>query len=109
MFRFELTGLRVSSHRIAAETGRWHKPQPIPLNERKCILCNTLEDEFHFVIECPLYKIARSKYIKPYFWKKTNVLKFVELLNNENKNTINNLSMYIFESHRLRTESFYSA
>ena len=107
-FRFELTRLRVSSHRLAVETGRWHKPQPIPQNERKCIVCNTLEDEFHFVIECPLYKTARSKYIKPYFWKRSNVPKFVELLNNENKNIIRNLSMYIFESQKIRTELLYS-
>jgi len=25
-----------------------------PLNERTCINCNVIEDEFHFVLECKL-------------------------------------------------------
>ena len=47
-YRFALTRLRVSSHRLDIETGRWHKPNKIPRNDRKCQLCNSLEDEFHF-------------------------------------------------------------
>jgi len=34
----------VSAHRLAVEAGRLHKPNKIPFNERKCPLCNTLED-----------------------------------------------------------------
>ena len=46
--------LRVSSRRLEIEAGRWCKPYK-PVNERKCKLCNCLEDEFRFVIECNFY------------------------------------------------------
>ena len=52
---------RVSAHRLEVETGRWHKPVAVPFNERKCRTClNCLEDEFHFLLECPLYHELRK-------------------------------------------------
>ena len=38
------------------------KPTAIPFNERKWTLCLKLEDEFLFLLECPLYKDLRKKY-----------------------------------------------
>ena len=38
--------LRMSSHRLEVESGRWVKPNRIPLDERKCFFCDVLEDEF---------------------------------------------------------------
>jgi len=58
--RKALSRLRVSSHRLAIEIGRWHKPNVIPRNERKCPVCSTLEDEFHFLLEFPLYSDLRK-------------------------------------------------
>ena len=51
-FRYALVRIRVSLHRLAVEAGRWHRPNSIPLRERKCNTCNVLEDEFHFILEC---------------------------------------------------------
>ena len=48
-FRYAFTRLRVASHRLEIEAGRWHKPNRTPVEERKCVNCNSLEDEFHFV------------------------------------------------------------
>ena len=87
--RYAFTRLRVSSHRFAIETGRWHKPDKIPLENRKCQNCNTLEDEFHFILECHLYQDLRAEYIKRYYWVRPNMPKFIELLKSENKTTIN--------------------
>jgi hypothetical protein len=33
-----LSCFRTSSHRLKVETGKWHKPEAIPYNERKCNL-----------------------------------------------------------------------
>jgi len=44
----------MSAHTLEVEAGMWHTPNKIPYNESKCQLCNTLEDEFHFLLECPL-------------------------------------------------------
>ena len=52
------------------------------------LFCNCLEDEFHFVLECQLYKDLRNEYIKKYFWNRPNIQKFIELLQSENKKTI---------------------
>ena len=101
-YRIALTKLRVSSHRLEIEVGRWHKPQPIPVNERKCKLCAKLEDEFHFILECPLYKQLRSTYIKPYFYNRPNVLKFTELMSSTNSKIIQNVSIYTFKAFELR-------
>ena len=44
-WRISLTRFRTNNHKLAIETGRWNKS---PINERKCIFCLELEDEFHF-------------------------------------------------------------
>ena len=61
-----LSRLRMSSHRLEIEAGRWVKPNSIPVDDRKCAICLILEDEYHFVLECEIYKDLSSKYIAPY-------------------------------------------
>lgn len=106
-FRYAFTRLRVSSHRLEIEAGRWHKPNKTPLENRKCQSCNSLEDEFHFVLECPLYQEIREEYIRRYFWVRPNMPKFIELLTSENKTIIKNVSMYIFKGFKKRNETFF--
>ena len=55
-FQIAVNRLRVASHRLEIEAGRWAQPNRIPINDRKCTVCNVLENEYHFVIECSLYK-----------------------------------------------------
>ena len=43
-----MTKLSTLSHRLEIEVGRWARSNRIPIDERKCITCNKLEDEFHF-------------------------------------------------------------
>ena len=48
--------LRLSSHKLLIETGRYAN-RSLQRNERKCTFCdmNDLEDEYHFVLVCPVY------------------------------------------------------
>jgi len=85
----------MSSHRLKVETGRWQKPSAISFNERKCTLCLKLEDEFHFLLECPLYKDLRKKYVKKYYCKNTNMLTIIELITSKNETVIKKLSMFV--------------
>ena len=57
--RIELTRLRCSSHQLLIEERRFSS---IPRENRICKLCNLneIEDEFHFVLICPLYHQIRS-------------------------------------------------
>ena len=70
-----MTKLRVASHRLEIEVGRWARPNRVPIADRKCRTCNSIEDEFHFLLECNLYNDLRVQYIKRYYWNRTNVLK----------------------------------
>ena len=48
--RISFTRLRVSSHRLRSETGRWSR---IPMAERKCP-CGVIQSEEHVLLTCPL-------------------------------------------------------
>ena len=106
-FSTALSRLRVSSHRLSVESGRWVRPNSIPLSERKCILCNTLEDEFHFVLECPIYDDLRKMYISKYYWRNPSMSKFIDLISSTSEGRIRKLSVYIFYAFKLRAELLY--
>ena len=77
-------------------------PNRIPIDERKCITCNKLEDEYNFLLECSLYNDLRNQYIKEYYCKIPNILKLKELMSTTNKNILSNLSLYIFNAFKIR-------
>ena len=63
-----LTKFRLSSHSLAVETGRY---RDVPCSNRFCFSCkDDIEDEFHFILKCPLYETLRKTYIKPFYRKK---------------------------------------
>ena len=100
--------LRMSSHRLEVEAGRWVRQNRVPIHERKCSFCNILEDEYHFVIQCAAYSELREKYISKYYWKRPNMFKFVELINSSNINYIRKLCIFIYYAFKLRTELLYN-
>lgn len=57
--RSSVTRLRISSHKLAIESGRYTN---IPVAERFCQACNSneIEDEEHFLLNCFLYKQSRQ-------------------------------------------------
>ena len=98
-----LSWLWLSSHRLQVEVVRWAKPNKIPYENRKFQIYNVLEDEFHFLLECPLYDNLRKAYINKYYWRRSSMLKFVQLLSNEHGKTLKHLSVYIdkvFQLHK---------
>ena len=99
-FRNSFSRLRVSSHRLAIEAGRWTRPRT-PVSERSCNTCNCLEDEYHFVIECSLYNSLRRKYIDQVYWVRPNMYKFVNLITSDNTRTINNSAIYVHKAFKV--------
>lgn len=99
-FRTALTRLRLSSHSLCIETGRYLKSISTPINDRKCPFCNILEDEF--VFQCPLYADYRSRYIPSYFQKCNNVPKCKELMKTGNKSLPNNLAIFTYKGMNKR-------
>ena len=49
-----LTRMRISSHHLRIETGRWGKPKPTPIEDRLCKYCpdSKVDNESHFLLGC---------------------------------------------------------
>ena len=63
--RISLSKLRLSNHTLMIETGRHKK---IEREKRFCPFCSSkVEDEFHFIVECPIYNHLR--------WELWNIIK----------------------------------
>ena len=54
-----ITRWRLSNHKLRIETGRYHVPF-IERDDRKCFLCNVLEDEHHAIFTCPSFDFIRQ-------------------------------------------------
>ena len=59
--RKTITRWRLSSHKLKIETGRFSRPFT-QREDRKCILCNVLEDEVHALYKCRAHRLIREKY-----------------------------------------------
>ena len=108
-FRQSLTRLRLSSHRLEIEAGRWNKPNPTPFHERKCRICHILEDEYHFVLECPLYTTLRKQYLKKYFTQRPNMFKFVSLVNSTSEKELRNLAIFVHKAFQMRSNYTFNS
>lgn len=101
-YRIALTKLRICSHSLAIEAGRYTGDS---LSHRLCKLCkmNVVEDEFHFLLVCPVYRDLRLKYLDKYFCHWPNKYKFFYLLScSYSKPKVIKLSKYIFFSLKKR-------
>jgi len=61
-------------------------------------MCQTLEDEFHFVLICSLYNEIRRKHIPMYFRCRHSMDKYVALITIEDEPLLHQLSVYIFKA-----------
>ena len=99
-----LTKLRVSSHKLRIETGRYGRNR-IERHERLCELCTSgqVEDEYHFLFECSCYRQLRLQYIPVFFTTRPNMYKLTLLFRSKNETVLLNLSKFIFHAMRIRT------
>ena len=100
--------LRVSSHRLEVETGRWTRPVSTPFNGRKCRICDKLEDEFHFIFECLLYTELRQQYLHRYYIVSPSMYKLTQLFDTNVKKFVRTLSIYIYRAFQLRQNTIYN-
>jgi len=47
------------------------------------------------MLECPLYRDIRLKYIRKYYWNRTNMHQFIELFKSENSIVVKNVATYV--------------
>lgn len=100
-FKIALTKFRLSSHDLAIERGRYEN---ISRNERICRNChlNTVENEYHFLLVCPLYRDLRQKYFKNYYCHWPTLNKYDDLMSKKSKQLILNLSKFVYFAMKLR-------
>ena len=89
-----LLKFRLSNHRLPVETGRWENT---PLEDRKCILCSKYDigDEFYYLFLCDHFISDRKKYLRSYFYKSPNIIKFKELFSSANTRKLVKLSSFV--------------
>ena len=84
---------RTRNHRFPVEVGRWSGQ---PLQERKCTFChNDIGDEYHYLLTCNNFSNERNRFLKPYYYVNPNVLKYNELMNSTNVQTLKNICMFV--------------
>ena len=65
VLRKVFTRLRTSSHFLEIERGRYVNKNEC---DRLCSLCKTVENEFHFVMVCPLYEDLRYDFLSEIYY-----------------------------------------
>ena len=105
--RVALSRLRLSSHRLEIETGRWAKPNSIPIENRLCTSCMKFEDEFHFVLECTRYNDLRQTLIPNYYQRRPNMFKLIERFESDVKKIQRNLAIYTFKAFKVREQYIF--
>ncbi len=110
--RSSLAKLRLSSHNLHIESGRFGKTT-VPRSERLCPYCkmaklNLVENEVHFIMSCPLYKVQRKQMLGMIFQKFPNTAKLNEenmffwLMSQEEKDVIESLGHFCNKSFERR-------
>ena len=102
-FRVALTRFRLAAHSLRIVTGRFAQNRE-ERHVRICNLCRCadVEDEYHFLLICPVYGDIRKKYINAYYYRRPSVFKFIDLLQCSGVYVIKRLSKYIYEAFILR-------
>ena len=91
--RKSLTKLRLGSHYVMIERGRWKN---LELVDRICFKCNEVEDEYHVVMCCSKYKDLRKKYLPKELFNRPSMFKFIEFINCENIRHLRNLGLFVY-------------
>ena len=99
-----ISKFRLSSHLLKIESGRFVNELR---SQRICDKCslNDIEDEFHFILVCPAYRILRVKYIKQCYYLRPSVFKLIQLLSTNNVSELCKLGKFLFEAYKLRNNS----
>ncbi|XP_078607973.1 uncharacterized protein LOC144879949 [Branchiostoma floridae x Branchiostoma japonicum] len=101
--RKALSQLRCSSHALNIEKGRHNKTRR---EARLCQLCEEglIEDEYHFVMECPFFNALRKEHLPSFYVKRPDPNKFRELMKGPTVNTTRQLGRFVYKAFILRQQ-----
>ena len=97
------TRLRCGFLNLEVNTGRMND---VPRNNRLCTFCNKgqIEDEFHFLLVCPIYSEFRSLYIPKFFFRYPSVNRFCLLLNTDSPTLLRNITLFVDKAMKTRRD-----
>ncbi len=75
----------------------------IPKNEHRCN-SNDIEDDYYFVIVCPLYTDIRKMYIGKFYANRYSMHKFILFFTNSKTNVVNKLAIYCKNAFKMRND-----
>ena len=103
-YRIALSQFRLSSHDLEIERGRY---ADVDRADRICHFCNNnqIENEYHFLLICPLYSELRKLYMKRYYYQWPTLNKFDKLMSSNNKTVVVKLAKYIYFASQLRKQT----
>ena len=91
----------MSSHCLEIEKGRHSGVARI---DRICKICqSSIEDEYHFVFICELYKDLRVKYLPREYIQSPSLFKFNKLFSDTNAHIQTKLALYLSHATDRRT------
>ena len=101
--RYEILSILCSTHKLAIEQGR-HLNEP--RENRLCQICNynELEDEYHFVLVCPILSDARRIFLPLWCNNNPSERRLINLFQTDNINILKNLALYIKKAKYIREE-----
>ena len=93
LHRLNFSKFRCKNNKLPVNLNRFSKTEI----DRNCQLCHSgdLGDEFHYLLLCKFFVNERKNYLSEYYYKNPNTLKFNELFNNEDQNTLINTCKFI--------------
>ena len=95
-----LAKLRCSNHCLLIETGRHNNTD---VSDSKCTLCDKIEDEIHFTIECQQKQILRNITCVD----KNSTLPFISLLVSKTTEVIKNFARFVTNCFEMRKLCYY--
>ena len=101
-----MTRIRLSSHVFMIERARWTIQKP-DVSERKCTLCNVVEDEYHCLLECPKFVNERRGCVPDQLRKKPSMLQFLKFLNCIEETEQRKLGLLCFKVQKEYTKSLF--
>ena len=109
--RQALTKFRLSNHTLNIERGRYTTPKT-PKEQRFCNFCpDQVEDELHFLLTCPVYRIPRLEmmnamtHVRTSFRTDSRREQFIELMKNENAHLVSKTIQNLFEIRKFLLSS----
>ena len=105
--RSTMACFRISAHNLHIERGRYNNTD---VKLRSCHICNTdaVEDEMHFLTQCPAYNVARYNLFQKIeslcknFAHLNNEMKMTWLLSAETPEVVKATAHFLHESFMLR-------